>query len=318
MHTIRYTVAALVAALLVTSCGSGDETATVPDDGDLVASVASYELETGSPQRFLVGVTTQEQELVGYGTADLRFTYTGTEENPLEERVPGPRATATYRLIPGQRASGKVDQTRTVSFDQGAGVYGVDEVTFDEAGFWDLTVAVELDGGTRATTTTFEVLPDSTIVEVGDQAPSTVNHLPGAAGVPPAAVDSRADDAEVPDPVLHQGTIADALAAERPLLVVVSTPVYCVSRFCGPITDSVEQLAVLYGDRMAFVHLEVWRAYEEVILNKAAAEWILPKDGTEGKEPWVFLVGADGTVTHRFDNVVSDDELEAAVIEVAA
>lgn len=318
MNTVRYAASALASAILIASCSSGGDSPAVADDGDLVASVASYELEVGSPQRFLVGVTTQERELVGYGTADLRFSFTGTEEDPLEEAVPGPRATATYRLIPGQRASGDPDGTRTVSFDQGAGVYGVDDVTFDKAGFWDLSVAVELDGETRTTTTTFEVLADSTIVEVGDQAPATVNHLPGAAGVPPAAVDSRADDAEVPDPVLHQGTIADALAAKRPMLVVVSTPVYCVSRFCGPITDSVEQLAVLYGDRMAFVHLEVWRDYEEVILNKAAAEWILPKDGTEGKEPWVFLVGADGVVTHRFDNVVSDAELEAAVAEVVA
>jgi len=44
-------------------------------------------------------------------------------------------------------------------------------------------------------------------------------------------------------------------------MVVVSTPTYCQSRFCGPITDSVSALAQRYGDRMAFVHLEVWKNF---------------------------------------------------------
>lgn len=68
--------------------------------------------------------------------------------------------------------------------------------------------------------------------------------------------------------------LADATAAERPVMVVVSTPVFCVSRFCGPITDAVQKLARRYGDRMDFVHLEVWRDFEAQELNEAAAEWI--------------------------------------------
>jgi hypothetical protein len=34
--------------------------------------------------------------------------------------------------------------------------------------------------------------------------------------------------------------VADAIAAGRPVMVVGSTPVFCVSRFCGPITDAVQ------------------------------------------------------------------------------
>ena len=308
----------LAGVMLLAACSSGGA-GSQDRARTLSASVASYELEAGSPQRFLVGLTSNEQELVGYGTARLAFTYTGTAEKPLSPGVAGPRRRADYRLIAGQRASGERDRTRRVSFDQGGGVFGVDDIEFDRAGYWDVEVTVRLDGKDQTATATFEVLEDSTVLEVGDQAPRTINHLPGAAGVPPTAIDSRAVEANVPDPDLHLGTVADALTAGRPLLVVVSTPVYCVSRFCGPITDSVDDLAKRYGDRMAFVHLEVWRSYEDEILNKAAAEWILPAGGAaEGKEPWVFLVDHKGTVVRRFDNVVSDTELEAAVREVGA
>jgi len=41
---------------------------------------------------------------------------------------------------------------------------------------------------------------------------------------------------------LHNISIAAATAAGRPA-VVVSTPTFCVSRWCGPITDSVNELA---------------------------------------------------------------------------
>ena len=70
--------------------------------------------------------------------------------------------------------------------------------------------------------------------------------------------------------------------------------------------------AETFGDRMDFVHLEVWNDFEGRALNKEAAEWIY-QEGADPKEPWVFLVAADGSVAARWDNVATDDELEAAV-----
>jgi hypothetical protein len=63
-------------------------------------------------------------------------------------------------------------------------------------------------------------------------------------------IDSRArTQAEIPDPELHQTTIAQAIADRRPLVVVFSTPVYCVSQFCGPIADLIAELAPRYPRR---------------------------------------------------------------------
>ena len=133
-----------------------------------------------------------------------------------------------------------------------------------------------------------------------------------AAGIAlPQALDSRlrtSDDRDVAA-VLHERRVADSLAAGRPLVVTVSTPVYCVSLVCGPLTDHMTALAGRFGDRADFVHLEVWQDFEAQVLNPAAAAWIQTASG--GNEPWVFLVGASGTILDRWDNVLDTAELEA-------
>jgi len=93
--------------------------------------------------------------------------------------------------------------------------------------------------------------------------------------------------------------------------VVIATPVYCQSRICGPLTEVMVPFAERHAERIDVVHLEVWRDFETQQLNDGAAEWIQTETG--GNEPWVFLVGADGEVVARWDNVLDLDELEAMV-----
>ena len=320
----RRAITMLFAVLLVASCSSGDdakessgkiELEERTNDG-LNALVASYDLAAGSPQRFLVGLVTNDQQLVSFGDAELGFSFLGDGDSDTEP-VPGPTTTAAWQPIPGQQLDSTPTAATVADAVDGVGVYAAREVTFDEAGFWQVDVTVEVDGDTKKAEASFEVFDKREIVGPGDPAPKTVNHLPGAAGVPVKAVDSRAEkDGTVPDLELHAMTVADAIANGKPTMLVVATPVYCVSRFCGPITDAVQELAQEFGDRMNFVHIEVWRDFEGRATNKAAAEWILPDGIEEAKEPWVWVIGGDGTIVERFDNVASEDELSAAIDDV--
>ena len=52
-----------------------------------------------------------------------------------------------------------------------------------------------------------------------------------------------------------------------------------MSRFCGPVTDMVQELAARYGDRAVFIHVEIWKDYQEQVLNEAAAEWLQTPSG---------------------------------------
>ena len=44
------------------------------------------------------------------------------------------------------------------------------------------------------------------------------------------------------------------------------------------------------------------------VLTKTAAEWLLRNNDLN--EPWVFVIGADGRIAERLDNVVTRDEIE--------
>lgn len=311
---LNRSVSIALAVLAACSSGTGGDglDGSGAGDGDITAQVASYEPVVGEKQRFILGLVDSEGNIVGFGRITLDFAYLGTRGDVASEGTITLTGEADYRLVAGQKPAGSTQGPRIMPPSDGVGVYGAD-VTFDKAGFWGVRARATLDGEPVEATATFEVYPEPINPFPGEPAPRTVNRLPGAAGIEPQGIDSRAEpDGTVPDPELHATTIADAIAAGRPVMVVVSTPVYCVSRFCGPITDTVQRLAETFGDRMDFVHLEVWNDFEGRALNKEAAEWIY-QEGADPKEPWVFLVAADGSVAARWDNVATDDELEAAV-----
>lgn len=311
----RWTTAALVLVTVAAACGSAER----EGGPEVVAHYASFEVVAGRPQRVLVGLASSGAGLVAYGTVRFSFAYLGTREHRLPSPSPRDEAVADFRPIPGQRLDRTSSGPRVVAPSEAIGVYGAEGVRFDQAGFWRVTVSARIGGEDRRAEAAFEVLERPIVPAPGDPAPRVSNPLPGAPGVPPRSVDSRAQEAgSVPDPELHATTVPDAVAAGRPAIVVVSTPTYCQSRFCGPITDSVAELARRVGERMALVHLEVWEDFEGHKLNPAAAAWIFPPGAEDAREPWVFTVDAQGVIVERFDNVATDAELESAVRRLLA
>jgi len=190
------------------------------------------------------------------------------------------------------------------------GVYQAEEVEFDQAGVWQAEVSIDIDGATASATAAFQVVDEPAYPFPGEPAPASENHLMNSEEVKPSVVDSRANEGwgSVPDPELHGTTVADAIDGGRAAVVVVSTPLYCQSRFCGPITDEVQALAHDFEGVADFIHLEVWRNYQEKVVNEAAAEWVYRDDITE---PWVFLVGTDGKILDRWANVMDVRDLRA-------
>lgn len=295
----------LLAVLGACSDGSG---ASGSRQDQLVASVASYDLAVGPPARLIVGLFSVERVNVGYGQVTMRLWFLGDKRRPT--RRAGPTVNGRFLALPGSEAPERPRGPALLSSSEGRGVYAA-EVGFDRAGFWQVEVTADMGSvGRRSATAAFEVLSRHAVPAPGEPAPLSENLTLSSPGAPPAAIDSRALGGQpVPDPELHQTTIAQARREHRPVLAVFSTPTFCVSRFCGPVTDMVAELARTYPDRAAFVHVEIWKDFEKSEFNETAAEW-LTRNGADGNEPWVFLIGPDGRVAARWDNVATRGEIE--------
>ena len=305
----RHLAVLAVAALAVVLAGCGAE----PDPIELVVEPASFDVAVGEDQRLLVGLFTPERQLVAHGEVELGLAYLGDgsdTEAAIEQREP-----ARFIPVPGGQP-GAVTEEPSLVQDTGTGVYAA-TVDLDRAGVWGIRVVGTLEDGTPVSgNRTFQVLPEHLVPAPGDDAPRVDNLTlddVASGAVRAVQLDSRAQAAnsEVAFPHLHRTTVAAAIEAGRPVVVAVATPVYCRTRFCGPLTEVIAELALSYDDRADFLHLEVWQDFDTQTLNDAAAAFIQTELG--GNEPWVFLIDADGRIAARWDNILDIDELTAAL-----
>jgi hypothetical protein len=189
------------------------------------------------------------------------------------------------------------------------GVYVVDRVSFDRPGFWGAQFAVATDGGEQpqAQGVAFSVLGEPQAPGLGETVPATRNLTLSDVG----SIDEI--ETRVPPDNMHDLSVAQALEGDKPFVVVFATPMFCVSRMCGPVTDVAAELHGRFKDRVNFIHIEPWdlevaRSEGRLAPVDVFLEWNLPS------EPWVFVVGRDGRVSARFEGLVSTEELENAIV----
>jgi hypothetical protein len=310
---IRTLSALLSLGLLAAACSSDDQpppvTGASGNTSGMVAVAASVDLYTGDPQRVDLGLVMPDNSFVSFGTVDVSFSLVGDAAQANEQ--PGPTATAVF--VPTYGMPDRSSPPVVTQPHEGRGVYEATGVVFDTAGVWVAEVTADVQGlGRQTAQASFAVQERPTLPAPGDRAQPTKNLTVNSKGVPLAAIDSRAASTDtIPDPGLHRWTIARAIAEGRPALVVFATPVFCVSKFCGPVTDMVEDLSSRYDDRAVFIHVEIWRDFENQVLNRAAADWLWPqRPNGDLTEPWLFLIGADGRIVDRWSSMWSEREVE--------
>jgi hypothetical protein len=309
-----------VLALALAACGASPRSSLGPTalaspspTGSIVAEVASYQLVANRPGRLIVALLSADNRWLSFGTVEMSFAFLGDGTSSPSPAITVPPATAAFLPIPGTPAGDGKGPMLTAPAD-GRGLYGIESITFPAAGYWRVISSGSTQDGTSFSAgAAFQVQDEPTLRMPGDHALASDNAVIGTPDTPLAAIDSRAaTDGTIPDPELHRLSIADALSHHEPALVVFSTPVYCVSRFCGPITDLVSALSDRYADRAAFIHVEIYRDFQANQLNRAASDWLQTPNG-DLREPWVYLIGADGTILASWDTMVTRHELESAL-----
>ena len=140
------------------------------------------------------------------------------------------------------------------------------------------------------------------IPDVGEPAPRVETDT-----VASAKGDIEAIDTRQPPSDLHERSFADVVG-KRPVALLFSTPQLCQSRVCGPVTDIALQMAAEYGDRMEFIH-------QEVYVDNDPAKGLRPslRAFNLRTEPWLFVVDARGRVTARLEGSFGLEAFERAV-----
>jgi hypothetical protein len=165
----------------------------------------------------------------------------------------------------------------------------------------------------------FDVQPDATGVGIGDPAPAS--DTPTLADVDGDVTRISTDDEPVE--AFYETSVADALAAKKPFVVVFATPKFCQSQQCGPTLDRVKPVAAAHPG-VTFINVEPYQlemvdGQLQPILTGEPPN-LTPAAATEDwrllSEPWVYVVDRNGIVTASFMLIFSDEELEAAVAEV--
>jgi hypothetical protein len=106
---------------------------------------------------------------------------------------------------------------------------------------------------------------------------------------------------------MHKVDFADVVG-KKPVALLFSTPQLCASRVCGPVTDMELQMQSKYGDKMTFIHQEVWQDNDTSKgLREPLRQFNLPT------EPWLFVVNAKGVITARLEGSIGVQQFEDAV-----
>jgi len=162
---------------------------------------------------------------------------------------------------------------------------------------------------------TFSVLDAPTAIAVGQKAPASKT---------PTVADVGGDVSKIstdptPDPAFYQTSVADALAAHKPFMLVFATPKFCTSQQCGPTLDQFKPIAKANPD-VTFINVEPY------LLEDVDGQ-LQPKLDAKGNlqaapatiaygllsEPFVFIVGGDGKVKASFELIFTPEEIDAAL-----
>jgi hypothetical protein len=296
------------------SGAAGTCPATPPPDQ---ASIPEWSAASQHPTLYPVPITSSGA--IACGPTRFQFSFVTADNVPAS--APDRTASVAFYDL-------GADPSRPVMTADGTFIWGIEgergvyvaNVDFPTSGLWGAEFTTEAPGSAAETIRfQFDVHPTPVVVSVGDEAPpSDTPTLADVDGDP-----SRISTDDDPVPAFYETSIADAVAAGKPFVVVFATPKFCASAQCGPTLDRIKPIAAAHPD-VTFINVEPYELHDvdgqlqqvtkgdppQLITVPAANEWRLLS------EPWTFVVGSDGIVSASLEGVVGDDELEAAITAV--
>ena len=231
--------------------------------------------------------------------------------NGPQSKIKAALATPAYGPYPARVESLETEpafRSQTTAKDPQAGkVVYVSQVNFPSSGEWRIGALVKQGDKLGASLLgTASVGEFKDIPQAGQRPPAI--HTPTLASV---GNDRSKLTTRVPPEVMNQADFADALG-KKPIVLLFATPVFCQSRVCGPVTDIAAQVQRDYGDKVDFIHMEI---YNDNNPSKGVRPQVrafhLPT------EPWLFVIDRHGIIRTRIEGAFNVQELTQAVKGVA-
>ncbi len=182
----------------------------------------------------------------------------------------------------------------------------VTDIPLNKPGPWAFGALIKSGGSYQ-----YSLLPspnpvgDYPMPQVG-QRPPTIHTLTAGEVSDISQIDTR-----VPPDDMHSDDFAKVVG-KKPAVLLFATPALCQSRVCGPVTDIAEQVKQEFGDRVAFIHQEI---YNNNNINDGPRPQM--RAFHLSTEPWAFVFDRSGKVSSVLQGPFSVQELEAAVQKVA-
>ncbi|MCY3571352.1 MAG: hypothetical protein OXH19_08455 [Chloroflexi bacterium] len=207
-------------------------------------------------------------------------------------------------------APGEMEEVvaRFSRFPDGVRGFHVTYVEFASVGRWNLILHIPSEDGFEDIGIAIDIPEDTAAPSVGDAAPASQSRT-----ITDVANIEDLSTGDEPDPGLYLVSLADAVEAGKPLVVVFASPGFCTNAFCGPQAEVLSELRSIYGDAANYVHVDLYENPAEVKLGADPIETpILEEWGLHTGE-WTFVVNADGVVAARFEAFAPLDEVETAL-----
>jgi hypothetical protein len=235
----------------------------------------------------------------GQGAAGGTLSPKEAAERALNQPAKGPfpAAIESMQTKPAFRA-----QTTSSDPDAAVAVYST-QVDFPSEGEW--RIAALIKEGDKLTTA---LLPSAVVgaypkvPRVGQKAPLIHTPTPADVGGDLSKITTR-----IPPDTQNRVDYADVLGKE-PIVLLFATPQFCQSRVCGPVVDVAEQVKQLYGDKAAFIHMEIYNDNDpSKHVRPQVRAFHLPS------EPWLFAIGRDGRIEAVIEGAFGVEELTRVV-----
>jgi hypothetical protein len=175
-------------------------------------------------------------------------------------------------------------------------------VPVPKAGTYTILALTRVPGGLLGSPGEIAVAKSSAIPSVGQQPPAVATDTTASVGGHVDLLTTR-----LPPEDMHSASFRDVLG-KRPVVLLFSTPQLCQSRVCGPVTDVAVQLQHKFGNRVAFIH-------EEVYVNNQPKQGLRPqlKAFHLETEPWLFTVNRQGRIAARLEGAFGLNEFTQAI-----